>query len=126
MHRAAIEGRCCRGCSDPGRSPKRAASTDGKRAVTDRAGAYTIGGLDADLVFELAVIHDGHMATFVKRVDPSAGPAPVAVLASRTPAWKGVDEASGAAADPAARPQPGLDFLRRRRMLCRIGPSTIE
>src|SRR5262249_50467097 len=36
-----------------------------------------------DLVFELAVIHDGHTATFVKKVDPSAGPAPVAVLAPR-------------------------------------------
>ena len=44
-------------------------------------------------------------------------------------AWKWIDEASGAAADPAAGPQPGLDFLpgmRRRRMLYRIGPSTIE
>ena len=35
----------------------------GKRAVTDHAGAYTIASLDPDLVFELAVIHDGHMAT---------------------------------------------------------------
>jgi hypothetical protein len=57
----------------------------GKRAVTDRAGVYSIAGLDSDLVFELAVIHDGHLAAFVKRVDPSAGPAPVAVLAPRTP-----------------------------------------
>src|SRR5262249_40786031 len=55
----------------------------GKRAVTDRAGTYKIAGLDPDLVFELAVIHDGHTATFVKKVDPSAGPAPVAVLAPR-------------------------------------------
>jgi hypothetical protein len=57
----------------------------GKRAITDRAGGYTIAGLDPDLVFELAVIHDGHSAAFVKKVDPSAGPAPVAVLAPRTP-----------------------------------------
>ena len=55
----------------------------GKRAVTDRAGSYTIASLDPDLLFELAVIHDGHTATFVKKVNPSAGPAPVAVLTPR-------------------------------------------
>jgi hypothetical protein len=41
----------------------------GKRAVTDGAGAYTIAGLDPSLVFELAVIHDGHVAAFVKKVE---------------------------------------------------------
>jgi hypothetical protein len=44
-------------------------------------------------------------------------------------AWKWVDEASGAAADPAAQPQRRLAFvpgLRHREMLYRIGHSTIE
>jgi len=76
----------------------------GKRAVTDRAGAYTIAGLGPDLLFELAVIHVGHMAVFVKKVDPSAGPAPVAVLAPRKP----VDDPSrvfrGRVVDPGGRP----------------------
>jgi hypothetical protein len=43
--------------------------------------------------------------------------------------WKWVDESSVTAADPAAQPQRGLTFvpgLRRRRMLYRIGLSTIE
>ena len=44
-------------------------------------------------------------------------------------AWEGIDEASGAAANPAAQPQRRLHFLpglRRWRMLYRIGPSTME
>src|ERR1700760_683638 len=57
----------------------------GKRAITDRAGAYAISGLAPDLVFELAVVHNGHAAKFVKRVDPSAGPAPAAALEPRAP-----------------------------------------
>jgi hypothetical protein len=76
----------------------------GKRAVTDRAGAYTIGGLDPDLVFELAVIHDGHMAAFVKRVDPSMGLAPVAVLALRTPVDDPARVFRGRVVDPGGRP----------------------
>ncbi len=76
----------------------------GKRAVTDRAGAYSIAGLDPDLVFELAVIHDGHMAAFVKKVDPSAGPASVAVLAPRTPVDDPVRVFRGRVVDPGGRP----------------------
>jgi len=44
-------------------------------------------------------------------------------------AWKWIDEASRAAADPAAQPQQGLYFLpdvRRRKVINRIGLSTIE
>jgi hypothetical protein len=76
----------------------------GKRAVTDRAGAYTIAGLDPDLVFELAVIHDSHMATFVKKVDPSAGEAPVAVLAPRTHVDDPARVFRGRVVDPGGRP----------------------
>ncbi len=76
----------------------------GKRAVTDRAGAYTIAALDPDLIFELAVIHDGHMAAFVKRVDPSAGPAPVAMLAPRTPVDDPARVFRGRVVDPGGRP----------------------
>jgi hypothetical protein len=76
----------------------------GKRAVTDRAGAYTIAGLDPDLVFELAVIHDGHVAAFVKKVDPSAIPVPVAVLAPRTRVDDPARVFRGRVVDPGGRP----------------------
>jgi len=55
----------------------------GKRAVTDRAGAFTIAGLDPDLWFELLVVRDGYAPTFVTKVDPSRGPAETAVLKPR-------------------------------------------
>lgn len=76
----------------------------GKHAVTDRAGAYTIAGLDPDLAFELAVIHDGDMAAFVKKVVPSAGPAPVAVLTPRTPVDDPARVFRGRVVDPGGRP----------------------
>jgi hypothetical protein len=77
----------------------------GKRAVTDRAGDFTIAGLDGDLLFELAVIHDGYIATFVKKVDPSARPAPVATLASRTPVDDPARLFRGRVVDSRGRPQ---------------------
>src|SRR5215472_2096913 len=77
----------------------------GKRAVTDRAGEYTIASLDPDLVFELAVIHDGHTAAFVKKVNPAAGPAPVAVLAPRAPVDDPVRVFRGRVVDSAGQPQ---------------------
>jgi Carboxypeptidase regulatory-like domain len=88
----------------------------GKRAVTDRAGSYTIAGLDPELVFELAVVHDGHTATFVKKVDPSAGRAPTAVLVPR------------AAVDDPARLFRGrvLDAGGRPLRLAVIEPFAIE
>lgn len=55
----------------------------GKRTLTDRTGAFTIKSLDPDLLFELLVIRDGYTATFVKKVDPSHGPAETATLAPR-------------------------------------------
>jgi Carboxypeptidase regulatory-like domain len=55
----------------------------GKRTVTDRTGSFTIKSLDPDLWFELLVIRDGYTATFVKKVDPSRGPADTAALAPR-------------------------------------------
>ncbi len=55
----------------------------GKRTVTDQNGSFAINGLDPDLWFELLVIRDGYSATFVKKVDPSRGPAETAALAPR-------------------------------------------
>ena len=55
----------------------------GKRTVTDRTGSFTIKGLAPDLWFELLVIRDGYTATFVKKVDPSRGPAETVALAPR-------------------------------------------
>jgi hypothetical protein len=57
----------------------------GKRAVTDRAGAFTISSLDPDLLFRLLVVHDGYSPAFTEKVDPSAGPAKTIPLANRTP-----------------------------------------
>jgi len=45
----------------------------GKRTVTDRTGSFTIKSLNPDVLFDLLVIRDGYVATFVKRVDPSRG-----------------------------------------------------
>ena len=52
----------------------------GKRTVTDQTGAFTIANLDPNLWFELLVVHDGYIATFVKKADPAVGPAATAVL----------------------------------------------
>src|SRR5437867_6025060 len=46
----------------------------GKRTVTDTAGSFTIKDLSPDLWFTLMVVHDGFAPTFVKKIDPSAGP----------------------------------------------------
>jgi hypothetical protein len=55
----------------------------GKRAVTDTNGSFTIRNLSSDLLFELLVVRDGYFSGSVKSVDPSKGPAPVAVLKPR-------------------------------------------
>jgi hypothetical protein len=55
----------------------------GKRTLTDPAGNFTIPGLSADLYFELLVVHDGYMPTFVKKVDPAKS-VPTAALRPRT------------------------------------------
>ena len=47
----------------------------GKRTVTDQTGSFTIKSLAPDLWFELLVVRDGYIPTFIKRVDPSRGPA---------------------------------------------------
>ena len=57
----------------------------GKRATTDRAGAFTFSDLDPDLWFELLVIRDSYTHTFIKKVDPARGPAETAALAPRVP-----------------------------------------
>src|SRR5207245_5617646 len=76
----------------------------GKRTVTDRTGSFTIKSLDPDLWFELLVIRDGYTATFVKKVDPSRGPAETAALTPRA----AVDDPSrvvrGRGVDPHGQP----------------------
>jgi hypothetical protein len=57
----------------------------GNRAATDAAGSFTIPKLDPDLRFELLVVRDGYAPTFVRKVDPSEGPAETAVLAPLAP-----------------------------------------
>jgi hypothetical protein len=54
----------------------------GKRTQTDSAGNFTIRSLSPDLYFELLIVHDGYLPTFVKKVDP-AKPAPTAALKQR-------------------------------------------
>lgn len=56
----------------------------GKRTFTGADGAYSIAGLDPDLVFNFLTVREGYSATFVNRVDPEKGPAEAAVLKKRT------------------------------------------
>jgi hypothetical protein len=76
----------------------------GKRTVTDRAGAFTITGLDPDLWFELLVVRDGYAPAFVKKVDPSQGPAGTASLAPRTPVDEPARVARGIVVDSHGQP----------------------
>ncbi|MDR3701725.1 MAG: hypothetical protein P4L56_18900 [Candidatus Sulfopaludibacter sp.] len=55
----------------------------GKRATTDAAGDFTISGLNPDLVFTLLVLHQGHAAEYVKKIDPAQGPAGTVTLKTR-------------------------------------------
>jgi uncharacterized GH25 family protein len=56
----------------------------GKRATTDEKGAFTIANLSGDLLFRLLVVHEGHSANFISKVDPAAGPSAPAKLRPRT------------------------------------------
>lgn len=76
----------------------------GKRTVTDRTGSFTIKSLDPDLWFDLLVIHDGYTAAFVKRVDPSRGPAETAALALRAVTDDPSRVVRGRVVDPQAQP----------------------
>src|SRR5438552_2835219 len=55
----------------------------GKHAFTDAEGAFTIAGLNSDLLFKLLVVKDGYSAVFIDKVDPVTGPAPAASLKPR-------------------------------------------
>src|SRR5207245_1606212 len=54
----------------------------GKRTLTDSAGNFTVSSLSPDLYFELLIVHDGYLPTFVKKVDPAKS-APTAILKLR-------------------------------------------
>jgi len=56
----------------------------GKHATTNESGAFSIANLSGDLVFKLLVIHEGHSANFINKVDPASGPVPPAKLKQRT------------------------------------------
>src|ERR1700690_1564691 len=56
----------------------------GKRSFTDATGTYTFTNLNADLWFELVVVHDGFAPVFISRVDPSSG-APNSVVLNARP-----------------------------------------
>lgn len=57
----------------------------GKRATTDDSGSFVIKGLSPDLWFTLLVVRDGHAPTFVKRIDPAAGPVSAKIPAREIP-----------------------------------------
>ena len=57
----------------------------GKRTLTNASGAFSIGGLDADLWFELLIVHDGYTPTFLKKIDPLEGLIATVALTARTP-----------------------------------------
>ncbi len=55
----------------------------GKRTATSADGAFLITGLSNDLLFNLLVVREGFAAQFIRKVDPSQGPAPSAILMKR-------------------------------------------
>lgn len=55
----------------------------GKRATTADDGTFTIPNLSPDLIFNLLVVHEGHSASFLNKVDPAAGPSRPAHLKPR-------------------------------------------
>src|SRR5450432_1797872 len=57
----------------------------GKHTATDVEGNFQLNGLSPDLLFTILVIHDGHSAAAVDRVDPAAGPAGPVTLKPRIP-----------------------------------------
>ncbi len=57
----------------------------GKRATTDKTGAFTFTNLDPDLWFDLLVIRDGYNATFINKVDPAQQSAATAAVTQRAP-----------------------------------------
>jgi len=75
----------------------------GKRTLTDAAGTYTFKNLDPDLWFELVVVRDGYVPTFIKKVDPSNGSATTAVLRVR-PSADPLNMARGRVIDPNGNP----------------------
>lgn len=90
----------------------------GKHSASDAAGSFTVRGLDPDLWFTLLVVHDGYAATYVKKVDPSKGPAMDAVLKRRQPVTEASQVVRGRVIDAQGRPmkdalveQQGVTFL---------------
>jgi len=55
----------------------------GKRATADATGAFTIANLSPDLLFNLLIVHEGHSASFINKIDPASGPTPAAKLKKR-------------------------------------------
>lgn len=94
----------------------------GKRTVTDEKGAYSIPGLNPDLVFNLLVVREGYGAAFVNKVDPAGGPAPPAALKKRTSPDDPTQMVRGRVVDSKGQPvadalvaQQGIVFERSRR-----------
>ncbi|MFY9726767.1 MAG: carboxypeptidase-like regulatory domain-containing protein [Bryobacteraceae bacterium] len=77
----------------------------GKRAVTDRAGDFSIKNLDPDLWFDILAVRNGYTPTFVRKVDPSQGPAATAALAPRAAVHDPDRVVHGRVVDSHGRPQ---------------------
>jgi hypothetical protein len=77
----------------------------GKRATTDANGEFTIVDLDEELVFNLIVLREGQIPTWVRGVDPQKGAAPAAVLKPR-PAIATARSVSGRIVDTKGNPVP--------------------
>jgi hypothetical protein len=55
----------------------------GKRTATNAEGAFTISGLNPELVFTLLVIREGFSSAYVRNIDPAKGPAEITTLKPR-------------------------------------------
>lgn len=91
----------------------------GKRAVTDRTGAFIFTNLDPDLWFKMLVIHDGYTATFLNKVDPAQQPSVTTALARRKPIDDPGRLVRGLVEDTAGRPLRGAVVMPK-------GVSTAE
>ncbi len=91
----------------------------GKRATTDRTGAFTFTNLDPDLWFKLLVIRDGYTATVLNKVNPAQQPVATAALSRRAPVNDPGRLVRGRVVDPTGRPLPAAVVMPK-------GVSTAE
>jgi hypothetical protein len=91
----------------------------GKRAATDKEGAFEIPSLSSELVFTLLVVRDGYGAVFVRKLDPVKGPAPSVELKKRISPEDPLQVVKGRVVD--AKGEPVRDALITQQGIIFVG-----